>query len=384
MRQIVKWRDLQLVYMPGAANPLEASEDDAEDDDTDTAEDIPLLLPSSLDLEARKRICLEQVAEHERLLRMAQLHDSLTGLRNARKVRRKLLVNHHTQVAGQGQRANTRSRGVMESVESRIDKFVGRYRAAYQALLQLDPNGDWQQTFLELNDGDNRGPGKDTGEERFGNGSYFRSWIWLSNPRASDIANGGTVEENASEEDVNDFLRVEWTTSFARLERWAEEVELLQEEMRRVVMFLEWRSVDWSTKVDARKGTSTSDVQSGLGAYARKQSAVYHHLAVSFAKLWCPTLVSYNLQHSWVTGYMAQHGISLAETDFLAPRARGIFKFRVSSDYRAATSNPSKTPTVEETTNRQPLLEEADFSDDSDRGDSDSDSEVDWGGDTDF
>ena len=156
MRRIKKWRELQLIYMPGAIAPLlHTSEDNAEDNDTETAETVPLLLPSSLDPRTHERICLQRVADHERLLRMAQLQDSIIELQHARKIRRKLLLNHYTQIAGQGQRANTRSRTVLNSVESRIVKFVERYRIAYRALLQLDPSGDWQEVFLELKDSDN-------------------------------------------------------------------------------------------------------------------------------------------------------------------------------------------------------------------------------------
>jgi len=115
MRQIGRWRELQLVYMPGVIDPPQISDDDTEDN-VETAENMPLLLPSSLDPGKRERICLQRVAEHERLLRMAQLQDSLIELRHARTVRRKLLMNHRTQIAGQGQRANTRSRAVVNSI----------------------------------------------------------------------------------------------------------------------------------------------------------------------------------------------------------------------------------------------------------------------------
>jgi hypothetical protein len=162
-----------------------------------------------------------------------------------------------------------------------------------------------------LKDSDNRGPGKESDEKGAGDGTYFRSWIWLSNPQVRDVVDGEVGEEGASEEDVNEVVRVEWTTSSARLERWVEEVQLLQEEMRRVIMFLEWKSCDWLTRVEARRGNVTPDIQSGLNAYTRKQAAIYHDLAVSFAKLWRPTLVSYGLQSSWVTGYMTEHNVSL-------------------------------------------------------------------------
>ena len=386
MCQIKKWRDLQLVYMPGITMPpLWGPEDNAEDN-VATAETEPLHLPSSLDPEQRKANHLQQVTEHEQLLRMAQLQDSLIELRHTRKIRRKLLMNHYMQVAGQGQRANTRSRAVLNSVENRITKFVERYRTAYQALCRLDPSGDWREVYLVLEDSDNRGPGKERNEEGTGDGTFLRSWIWLSNPRVRDV--GGEVgEEGASEEDVNEVVRVEWTTSFARLERWAEEVELLQEEMWRVVVFLEWKSWDWLARVGARAEGLTPSVQSGLNAYAKKQAAVYHDLAVTFAKLWRPTLVSYGLQHSPITEYMVTYDISLTDTNVPVSQAKGIFKHRLSKNCRNAdstTAAKSSNLPVAEVTIGDGLLGGGNHSDGSDVEDADSSSEDDWGDDLDL
>ena len=395
MRQIKKWQQLQLIYMPGTTtHQFDPSEDnDAEDDNAEMAENVPLYLPSSLDSETRARVCVQQVAEHEQLLRMAQLQDSLIELRHTCKIRRQLMMNHYTQVAGQGTRANTRSRAVLNGIENRIAKYVERYRVARKALLRLDPTGDWQDTYLELKDSDNRGPGKDINERGVGDGSYFRSWIWLPNPCAppsSDSATGeGSTleEEGASEEEVNEALRVEWTTSFARLERWNEEVELLQEEMRRTVMFLEWKSQRWVAKVEGPKGNSTPDIQSGLNAYAKKQAAIYHNLAVSFARLWRPTLVSYCLQHSWITNYLIEHGISLTDIGPPVSSARGIFKFRLSDGSHDPASTAATVPSTAATTNDSPIINETNPNNrqDSDLDDSGlEDSDFDWDDDPDF
>jgi hypothetical protein len=236
-----------------ATLPL-VSEDDT-GGSTEPVENIPLLFPSRLEPENRNRTCLHEVAEHERLLRMAQLQDSLIELRHTRKIRHKLLMNHHVQIAGQGQRASTRSRAVLASVEDRITKYVERYRIAYQALLRLDPTGEWTKTFQELKDCHNRGPAKEREEERAGDGKYVRSWIWTANPQATLITEAGPTDgteqgitndgreaevdtvteegvdgdkaevETATQEEVNEVIRVEWTTAYARLARWAEEVE---------------------------------------------------------------------------------------------------------------------------------------------------------------
>ena len=360
MREIKKWKGVQLVYMPGVAmTPFQVSDDNADDNDVETAENVPLLLPSSLDSETRKRVCLHRVAEHEHLLRLAQAKDSLIELQHTRKIRRTMLVDHRMQLAGQGQRVQTRSRATMSTVETRIAKFVERYRAAYRALLQLDPTGSWRERFLELKDSDNRGPGKETEEEGVGDGSYFRSWIWLANPRNPDTIDDEAGEEGASEEEVNEMLRVEWTTSYARLERWAEELELLQEEMRRVVTFLDWKSVDWLGKVDTRAGDVASDIQSGLHAYAQKQAAIFHNLAMSFTKLWYPTLVSYGLRHSWTTEFMEKHKTPLPDTSNLKGPTRGIFKFRTLDASRnvPSTITPASLRVVADTTasNHVPL-----------------------------
>ena len=231
----------------------------------------------------------------------------------------------------------------------------------------MDPNGDWRDTYLELKDKDNQGPGKERDEEGVGDGSYYHSWIWLPNPRAPDAADGDAGEEGASEDDINEVLRVEWTTSFARLERWKEEVELLEEEMRRVVMFLERKSQDWLAKVEAPCGNTTPDIESGLKAYAGKQAAIYHNIALSFTKCWRPTLVSYNLEHSWATAFLIENGVPLTETGELAASTQA--------------SAPTPPPTTAVTTGDSPILEEYDYSKDSESSDmesGDSGFESDW------
>ena len=377
MRQIRRWQQVQLIYMPGAVVPSFSTNDhDADENDTgETPENIPLVLPSEVESTRRRAVCLHQVAEYERQLRLAQLQDSLVELRRVRRIRHTLSVNHRTQIAGQGQCASTRSRTVVSSVDERIVKCVQRYRAAYSALLQLDPTGTWQETYLELKDEDNRGPGKEDHEQALGDGSYTFSWIWLLNPRARDVG-GSEVDHGecgASEEEVNDVMRVQWTTSQARMERWVEEVELLQEEMRRVVMFLEWKSETWFARKDVRLTTASPSIQSGLQAYALKQAAIYHNLAVSFSKLWRPTLVSYDLEHTWITGYMKKHGISFSDVNTPTSRARGVFKARVRDQTDEGSSQVDTTShiwlrdsfdvTADDNTT---LLEEAVYTEDDD------------------
>ena len=113
-----------------------------------------------------------------------------------------------------------------------------------------------------------------------------------------------------------------------------------------MVEFLVWKSESWLTKQDAWLTTVSPSVQSGLQGYAHKQAAIHHNLAISFAKLWYPTLVSYHLEHSWITNYMKKHRIPLPNINSLMPRARGIFKVRV-LDKMDGGSQVSTTPLVQ-------------------------------------
>jgi hypothetical protein len=64
-----------------------------------------------------------------------------------------------------------------------------------------------------------------------------------------------------------------------------EEVVLLDEEMRRVLMFCEWKNGWWKDQVSKRDNLS-SELAEGLHAYAREQAAMELSLADSFTAKW--------------------------------------------------------------------------------------------------
>lgn len=301
LHSIEKWRQLQAVYMPGALNPDTTDPDPSQ---RVKAESIKLWLPSQLDAEDRNVTCLGGVIESEKKLRFAQLEDSLNDLRRARRTRHGLITFHKVQLAGQGQKSQTKSQAAMQTVHDRIDRFVRRYRVARNALLCLDPHGDWAEIYLPLTADDNRGPMKELEEIPLSDGQYTPSWIWLSNTTT------------VSRDEVNEDMRVEWAQCVARADHWEEEAALLQEEMRRVVQFLEWRSSDWLAKADLRARAVTPVVLSGLAAYANKQTAVFHNLAVRFCQHWRSAFVSLSLPHNWATEFLKTHKEPLSNLDF--------------------------------------------------------------------
>jgi hypothetical protein len=69
------------------------------------------------------------------------------------------------------------------------------------------------------------------------------------------------------------------------MNRWSEEVELLLEEMRRVIEFLKWQAEWWGGRANSRSLESAVD-QEGLAAYACRQAALRLSLVASFQHLW--------------------------------------------------------------------------------------------------
>ncbi|KAG1800908.1 uncharacterized protein HD556DRAFT_1430245 [Suillus plorans] len=65
------------------------------------------------------------------------------------------------------------------------------------------------------------------------------SWIWVAHQ----------ADNSCTENDkVQDCIHIEWCKARARAARWSEEVDLLLEEMRRVLVYLEWEIEAWRSR----------------------------------------------------------------------------------------------------------------------------------------
>ena len=80
-------------------------------------------------------------------------------------------------------------------------------------------------------------------------------------------------------------MRVEWAKSLARAKRWEEELLLVQEEMRRVLLFLEKNAMWWVSKSEACQNDD-AELLAGIHAYAMKQAHILRSLASTFAVEW--------------------------------------------------------------------------------------------------
>ena len=289
--RIQQWREAQLVYTPCVGSLLvQTLTTTADPPSTEPAESIPLHLPSSLPQSLRQSPELSDVIEKERRLRVAQADDALADIRRQRRIISGLWQFKKLNVDGTGNRACTRMRTLYNRFNLRTQRCAGRYRAARDALVTLDPDGSWQSHLQVLKDNDIRGPGKD--EDGVGNGRYTPSWIWLV-PRIHSEPDIGT-----SEQVLDDNLQVEWSKSQARMQRWEEEVILVQEEMRRVITYHEWRAEWWRSQVARRTDADDTSLQ-GIAAYAEKQAHLSEQLAQRCAEFWLPALKEKGISPAW-------------------------------------------------------------------------------------
>ena len=85
--------------------------------------------------------------------------------------------------------------------------------------------------------------------------------------------------------DILIALRVEFLRSRARAMRWSEEVVLLLEEMRRVLVFMKWQAGWWDEQAVRWVGLD-AEQQEGLVGYARRQASIRHRMLKRCKYVW--------------------------------------------------------------------------------------------------
>ncbi|KAG1853790.1 hypothetical protein C8R48DRAFT_610437 [Suillus tomentosus] len=261
-RKLEAWRQTQYLYVPSVHTLVATSATS----DPENAEHMKLWLPSSLNSKA----CDSRLQDVEWELRFAQAHDALEELRQCLRIHCSLLTFKREWIRGQG--ANTRAQNALGRIHDRQTACIKRYRAAWGALKSLAlmlNKVDWRGRLQDLLDDDIKPLVDPFGTQ--GEGRRKLTWIWMMDGVDSH-ADGGNA----------DGVRIEWCKSRARALRWAEEVELLQEEMRRVLQFLKWQADWWDSRRD------TVSYSEGLCAYAARQANIRHCMADHFRHLWAP------------------------------------------------------------------------------------------------
>ncbi|KAF7298517.1 CxC2 domain-containing protein [Mycena indigotica] len=307
-RKIISWFDIQRDFAP-EVTALRAT-DEAIQANSGGVDSIPgaplyrlqLLLPSTLiarsttlhhpshawyEFQLRKGRCLHLLEELRRLLLV-------------RTQKYKAKDKHTSGVAG-----HTRAAKAIQAVDERIRRVADDYRQTRAALLSLHVivgDSSWRSVLKELKAADVRAmpralfsdPDRDRRKRRRDDDDTPKemSWIWRmgvgslpADVAIDSLSTRAAYSEEAALAATNESLRVEWAKTRARAKRWAEEVELLEEEMRRVLQFCAWKANWWRERRDRRQGLPDA-IMSGLRAYAYRQAHIQESRHAQFFRNW--------------------------------------------------------------------------------------------------
>jgi hypothetical protein len=135
------------------------------------------------------------------------------------------------------------------------------------------------------------------GDDGMGNGHFEPSWIWLI-PCIHSAPDMGTLEQV-----LDNSLQVEWSKCHAQLQCWEEEVLIIQEEMRYVIIYHEWRAQWWQSQAVHWSDTDDAKLYHGVTAYAEKQAHFSEQLAWRCAEYWLPALKEQGVSPEWKKRY---------------------------------------------------------------------------------
>ncbi|KAJ7077599.1 hypothetical protein C8R44DRAFT_895441 [Mycena epipterygia] len=263
-------------------------------------QDIALLMPSELDAGVP---CLAELQDYEFRLRVGQGHEALHEIRHQLLVRTHEYKYKDEQV--HGVRDGMRSTAKIQTIDQQISRATATYHVARRALEVLGPRlgkEGWDKVLKVLRPEDVRqmpegtfrklgGKKKQTKKQKESAQAKKRrrveaarpiSWIWLADGSATD------ADRN---EAMNEALRIEWGRTRALGLRNTEEVDLLEEEMRRTPVFLRWRAEWWESRKthtgDARPDLMHDEKQrEGHDAYATRQTRILRRIAARFETKW--------------------------------------------------------------------------------------------------
>ncbi|KAF8139162.1 hypothetical protein K438DRAFT_1996294 [Mycena galopus ATCC 62051] len=264
-RQIKKLRLLQRKYSPSALQHLATSADPTE---APEAERAALLLPSALSRrEALPPLSAPGLAEAEARLRDGQCGESLDQIRHGLTVKRRLQT--YKALSSRHQHQNTRARGIVDGQQRRVDLAAGTYRQAQDARLAL--------THV-------------AGEEAKKKKQRAMKSKRKEAAQVNENGDASGNQEGVLGAEMHAGVKVEWCKAYARVKRWREEVLLLQEEMARCLLLLEWQAAIWDKRATPDHYTSKIVYRAahlaGATAFAARQASLRRKLANRFRRSW--------------------------------------------------------------------------------------------------
>ncbi|KAL1749389.1 hypothetical protein FB107DRAFT_280885, partial [Schizophyllum commune] len=112
-------------------------------------------------------------------------------------------------------------------------------------------------------------------------GRHQISWLWTAKGASQEDASAIKVNT----EEARQMIGCLWAKARARKQRWAEEVEILREDMRRCLRSLEKQGDIWHDHAESARGRTLAH-DSGLRAYALRQEHQWRCMRDKFLNEW--------------------------------------------------------------------------------------------------
>ncbi|KAN0130001.1 hypothetical protein V8E53_012155 [Lactarius tabidus] len=232
--------------------------------DSTNAEDLSIILPSSLGWEWCIQNNVQNLAEKEAKLRVAQANDAVHGMRLALGFKSALF---------RGQRTKTRAWDAVHSADATVNHHARNYSMAREAYLQIQQAYSVGPELPQLHLADLRVGTAilDPAEVRQCNTQL--SWIWSF---------GETVDKDGTW--MDEFNRIHWLRAKAQFERWLEEQASIHNEAVWVPAYFHSKAEQW----EERMKNAAQYSQKGHAAYASQQMHSWEELSKSSEKSLAP------------------------------------------------------------------------------------------------
>ncbi len=140
LKLVKQLHNVQTSYMPCLLQILEHNKQAQV-----VPEELKLWLSSDLDSRMQKGGCLRGVVEKEQWLWEGQCADTLSDIHASLQTMNVLQSNHSSKSTGQ--KYATCMQGVLAHLKQKCNMAVAKYWTAREALVALDPEGNWQDCF---------------------------------------------------------------------------------------------------------------------------------------------------------------------------------------------------------------------------------------------
>ncbi|KAJ7433022.1 hypothetical protein B0H11DRAFT_1759384 [Mycena galericulata] len=306
--RIQAFRKLQNTYMPNVRRYLTAAQKEMWDADNKQPEATRLFMPSDLSTTDRRiKACAKGLDGVEARLRKGEAGEALAQIRQG--LRTRTMTNRFKIRNWTGQHALTRGQGILRQINIKVHAAKLRYQYARQAMLKLKGHSDWEKEFRVLKDEDVRALNdralreEDQAHDEFlgalgtargveatsavlsGETDRTLSWIWYS---------VSSVEEDGDKR-LHEALRVEWCKAYSRANRWREDLVIVEEEMRRTIVFGRFAERQWVQRAAARtqmlaqpRRVMDPVVLEGVRAYAFEQADRERRTYEELERKWAP------------------------------------------------------------------------------------------------